>query len=89
MNENEKHNGDPIAQAIAATEAPAAIQMQQHTLTINSTGRPFQMVFPVDMTDSELLEVIGWMGSDLRLYLQARRKNPLGRLVAPGGGPIA
>lgn len=70
--------------AIAAAEA-APIAMEQVTVTISTTKRPFVVAFPPDLTDQELLEVIGWMGQGLRLKLLANRQTAAGgRIVLPG-----
>lgn len=76
-----KPNGaDPIDRAVAAAEAGEAQQpMEQINVKISSTGRPFVVAFPPDMTESELLEVVSWMSNNLRLHLAARRtvKSPI------------
>jgi hypothetical protein len=86
-----KHNGVPktpadakIDQAIAVAEK-TQVPMEQVNVTIATTGRPVQITFPVDMTDSELLEFVGWCGQNLRVHLFQRRQSPaVGRLVLPG-----
>lgn len=76
---------DPIAAAIEATEQPPAVQMTQLQVTISSTGRPFIVAFPVDMTDGELAEAAGWMLSSVLQGLRAERaKTPIGRILVPG-----
>ncbi len=77
---------DPIAAAIEATEQPAAVQMSQFQVTIASTGRPFVVIVPTDMTDSELAEASGWMLTDLLRGLRNERaKTPVGRILVPSG----
>lgn len=81
---------DPVDAAIAAAEAkPATIQMAQEQVTISSTGRPVILVFPPDLTDSELAELTGWMLTGLRAKIAANRTpSPLSRLSAPDGRPL-
>lgn len=75
---------DPVDEAIAAAAAqPRTFQMQQHSVTIASTGRPFVMAVPVDVTEAELLEIVGWVGRDLRLALQQRQRTTRPRIVIP------
>jgi hypothetical protein len=81
-----KPNGsDQLDAAIAATEGQkAVVQMEQINVTIASTGRPFAIGIPMDMTEPELLEVIGWMSTNLRIHLgQRRAKGPASRIVLP------
>lgn len=76
---------DPIAEAIEATEP--TVQMAQVQITISSTGRPFAVTFPTDMTDGELAEATGWMLTTLLGSLrQERAKTPAGRIIVPGAG---
>lgn len=77
--------GDQIDEAIAATEpiakAPPAEPLTI-TVTIASTGRKVALTFPKDLTDSELLEFIGWEGTNLRVALaNERAKGPASGLV--------
>lgn len=65
--------------------APPAVPIEQITITIASTGRPLLLGIPVGMTESELLEVIGWMGTALRQHLIAQRARTAGgRIIVPG-----
>lgn len=80
MNDEAK---DPIEAAIAVTEAPV-VQVATVQVTISSTGRPFAMQIPVDMTDGEMAEVVGWMCSTVLASLRAERaKNPASRILVP------
>lgn len=75
---------DPIKDAIKASEPVE--KHAQLNVTISSTGRHVGISFPVDMTDGELLEFVGWCGTNLRLSLaQERAKTPMGRLVVARG----
>ena len=82
-------NGKPdaIDAAIAEADKPT-VQMEQLQVTISSTGRPFIVMFPSDMTDAELLEVIGWQGTALRGHLvEKRAKTAGGRIHIVGRMP--
>lgn len=85
---NDQSKPDPIDAAINAAAAPT-VQMEQLQVTIASTGRPFVVAFPSDLTDAELLEIIGWQGTALRTHLaENRAKTAGGRiLVARGSLP--
>lgn len=77
---------DPVDQAIAAAAEMQPITLEQRELTIASTGRPFVLAFPPDMTEAELFEVVGWMANNLRIHLAQRRQSaPAARLVLPTG----
>lgn len=85
MNDNGQAK-DPIAAAIAATDQPAPVEMLTIPVTIASSGRPFQVSIPIDMTDGELAEVMGWMGSAILNHLRAERlKTAGGRIIVPRG----
>jgi hypothetical protein len=51
---------DRIDDAIAAGEP---ISMTQLQVNLASTGRPVMLAVPIDLTDSELIEFIGWLGT--------------------------
>jgi hypothetical protein len=51
---------DRIDDAIAAVEPIAMTQLQ---INLSSTGRPVMLAVPIDLTDSELIEFIGWLGT--------------------------
>jgi hypothetical protein len=74
---------DPIDAAVKATEPPT-VNMEQLTITISSTGRPFIVGWPTDLTESELFEVIGFLTTGLRgevLKRAAKRADPASRLT--------
>lgn len=57
---------DHVDAAIAAAESEqpkTVVKMVQRQLTINSTGRPVMLAYPVDITDQELLSVHHLAGS--------------------------
>lgn len=70
---------DAIGKAIEANGKPPAVDMIQIPVTISSSGRPAMVALPADVTDVELLEIIGWLGSVVAPQLRARR--PASRLV--------
>ena len=76
---------DQVAEAIAATEQPQPIDMAQRQVAISSTGRPFVFLHPVDMTEAELFEVVGWLATGFRAELEQRRRqrDPVARLWVP------
>lgn len=80
-------NGEAIEAAIAAADQPT-VAMAQLQVTIASTGRPFAMTFPADMTDAELVEVTGWMLTSVVGSLRAERaRRSSGRLIIPRSLP--
>ena len=87
---NDAAKPDPIDAAIAAADKPT-VQMEQLNVTIGSTGRPLVIAFPTDMTEPELLEVVGWMATALRGHVNTNRaKTAGGRIIVPGpGGRLA
>jgi hypothetical protein len=56
-------------------------------VTIASTGRPFHIGYPADMTETELLEVIAWMTSALASHLAAKRAAETS-LIIPSRHPL-
>ena len=74
--------------AIAAAEAPDAVpagqfQMRQFQAVIASSGRPVVLLVPADVTDTELLEVTGWIGNGVRVEIDRARQPLGGRLIMP------
>jgi hypothetical protein len=51
------------------------VVLKQITATIDSTGRPFAAAVPPDLTDEEILEIVGWMSNrdGLRSTLERAR----------------
>lgn len=81
---------DAIDAAIEAATEPPAVQMASVQIRISSTGRPFALQFPADMTDSELAEATGWMLTTLLVSLRTERaKTAQGRIIVPGGLRLA
>lgn len=74
--------GDPIDAALAAAEAPTQVAMVERMVTISSTGRPVVVAYPQDVTDGELLEFVGWVGSRLLGELRAERLKKGGLVIA-------
>jgi hypothetical protein len=63
-----------------AGDAPDKIGAVQ----INSTGRMIAISLPRDTTDAELLEFVGWSGSQLAPKLRELAKPGAGRIIIPG-----
>lgn len=78
---------DAVAQAIEATEQATPVAMAQRQLTISSTGRPFVFLHPVDMSESEVFEVVGWMATAFRAEQEQeqrrKQRDPAVRLWVP------
>lgn len=74
------NGSSPIDAAIEAT-TPVVEVHHQVLITIESTGRHFNITFPPDLTPAELLEVVGWMTTKLSGMLQPQ-------LLGPGGLPV-
>jgi hypothetical protein len=80
---------DAIDQAVAAAaadqpEGTETVRLEQVTVTISATRRPFVVAFPPDMTDTELLEVASWVLVNLRAEMAKRRAaNPASRILIP------
>lgn len=70
---------DLIDKAVEAVEQ--TVQMVQVNGTMADTGRPFYLAIPADITDAELLGLLGWMSSQLAVQLRGQR--PSSRLVLP------
>jgi hypothetical protein len=78
-------NALPEPTPIDGKAVAEAVVLEQINVTIASTGRPFLLGIPQGMTDSELLEVMGWMGTALRNHLvQQRAQTAGGRIIVPG-----
>jgi hypothetical protein len=75
-------NGDPIDKAVEAVDQPVQ-RMEQTTVTISSTGRQVVLALPVDMTEAELFEFVGWASTNLRVALGQRRQGAGSRLIVP------
>ena len=75
---------DPVDQAIAATQQPEPMALQQvGPITITSTGRPAVLAVPPDLTDDELLELASWLLNPGGLRAMLRRTSPASRIVLP------
>jgi hypothetical protein len=73
---------DPIAEAIAAVEAPSP--MVQIAINL-STGRQAALIVPVDLADAEMLDLIAGISTRLRAQAhQARSAEPRSRILVPG-----
>ena len=86
---------DQVDQAIDDVEARAEAErvairpapMVEVPVVIESTRRPVILTVPLDLTQAELLEVIGWMAARLRGHI-ARTALPDSGLVDLTGSPL-
>jgi hypothetical protein len=80
---------DKVDQAIAAAAlVPDFSQNVEVPILISSSGRPAVLSIPIDVTDAELLELVGWLtlpAGGLRSRLAATRGPQL--VVARGRVP--
>lgn len=74
---------DPVDAAIEAAQ-PQPVRLRQLQVTIASTGRPFVLAIPEDISEAELFEIVGWLAHDLRIAL-GQQRTPASRIVVPGG----
>ena len=65
--------------AIAAAGKPPGVEMAQMQRTIASTGRPFMLAVPADLTDEEALAICGFVTS-LPVSLRQRGQS---RIILP------
>lgn len=66
---------DQIDQAIAAADRPAPLELVEVPILIASTGRPAVVGIPIDVTEAEVLELVGWIASSLRKHLAANARS--------------
>jgi len=66
--------------AIAAVSEPKSVEMMQLQARVGSTGRPFSVIVPVDVTDEEALAICGYVAA---LPTELRRQRPASRIVLP------
>lgn len=67
------NGADPIDQAIAKTEqTERTVTMAEVPVQISSTGRPVVLHVPVDLSDSEIVELAGFVLLQMRPWINAR-----------------
>lgn len=71
---------DQIDEAIAAAAAAPADDRVNVAVTIASSGRQVDIRLPMDLSHTEMLEVLGWMATSLRKATDDVR-------AAQGAGP--
>ena len=69
-----------IDAAIAAAREPERVEMVQRGARVTTTGRPFVVSVPVDLTDEEALAVCGFVS---QLPTALRRERTKTRLLLP------
>lgn len=74
---------DKIDAAIAAQAQPMEERFQV-PVTIADTGRQFVIDIPADMTDAEMVDMLGWIGTNLALHVRQRTRGPKSRIYVPG-----
>lgn len=75
---------DPLDAAIAAATASKVEQRTKVNVVIASTRRTFALDVPMDATDGEIAEFMGWCGSQLLATARDHRaKTANGRILIP------
>lgn len=78
-------SGDPIDQAIEAVEAePPMVTMVEVPIVMRPAGRPAILHCPVDMTETEVIELAGFILGGLRPHIAKYATPGAGRLWTPG-----
>lgn len=76
--------GDAVQAAIQAVGQGQGQPSREWPVTIGSTGRQALLVLPLDASDTELLELAGWMLTFVRATYEAeRQKGAASRIVLP------
>lgn len=76
----------PVDDAVAAAQAqPAQVQMVQRQITIHATGRPIIVAYPIDITDIEMLALVGWVGQEMPALRDQDAQQARSRIVVPKG----
>jgi hypothetical protein len=75
---------DKIDDAIAATvDDGPTIEMMGIPVQLSSSGRPARVDLPADVTDAELIDLIGWLGTTVRAAARERAAGAASRLFVP------
>ncbi len=78
---------DQLDAAITAAEAPPEVRTRVN-VTIGTTGRIVSIDVPVDLTDGEIAEFMGWVGTALlNAARNERAKGPASRIIVAGRLP--
>lgn len=77
---------DPVDQAIAATEQPQMVAAVERSITVTATGRTIHLLYPVDITDQEMLALIGWVAQQMPGFREQDMAKARGGLVVPPSG---
>lgn len=79
---------DFLDAAIATTDQPDPPQLRQFAATIASTGRQAMILLPVDATDGEIAEFVGWVLGPVMATYRAERAQPRSGILIPQPGHI-
>lgn len=69
----------------AIDRATNTIEMLSVPVQISSTGRPFKIDVPADLTDAEMLEITLWMLGPLLATVRQNREPAKGHILTPRG----
>jgi len=61
------------------------IEMLSIPVQISSTGRPFKIDVPADLSDAEMLEITAWMLGPLLATVRKNREPAKGHILTPRG----
>ncbi len=79
---------DSLDAAVAAAAAKPAEVRTRVNVTIGTTGRIVSIEVPVDLTDGEIAEFMGWLGTTLlNAARNERAKTANGRIIVAGRLP--
>jgi hypothetical protein len=79
-------DGDNVDQAIARAETN--VEMIHIPVVVNATGRPFSVDVPVDMTELELIAMVGWITNALVNVVAQNRAKKSSPIVVVRGGKV-
>jgi hypothetical protein len=78
------NGGDPIDDAIKATDPAPEPTLIQVPIVIASTGRPVVVLVPPDLSDAETIELAAYLLTGLRPHIAASLGPPSPLIVARG-----
>lgn len=88
MSGNGTPKDDKLGAAIAAAEKPPEQELRIWSATIASTGRNASILLPVDATDGEIAEFVGWVLGPVMATYRAERAQPRSGILIPQPGRI-
>lgn len=81
---------DKVDEAIAGVEHAAEVEsvlatLEQFPVVISGTGRPMVIAVPPDMSLAEVMELVGWVATNLAATMWQRElARKRGGLILPG-----